>query len=188
MIHYLRQFSLIILVCFAIGQVLAQQSFELSGEPKLKISGTSTLHDWDMVSNQAKGKGKFTLEDNKIHQVRDLSIEMPAESIKSGKNGMDKNAYAALKTKNHKTVTFKLTDWKSNGGQYQATGDFTIAGKTRSVTFPVDTEFSGENILIKGSHDCKLTDFDIDPPTALLGTVKTGNDVTIHFEVLFKPL
>ena len=38
-------------------------------------------------------------------------------------------------------------------------------------------------INIKGEKTLKMSDFDVKPPTALLGTLKTGNDITIKFNL-----
>ncbi|MCH7408355.1 YceI family protein [Belliella sp. DSM 111904] len=165
----------------------AQTNYTLATGSTLKVTGTSTLHDWEMVSSTASGKAKFTLESGKVTGAKDLVVTMPAESIKSGKNGMDKNAYSALNTKTHKEVKFVLKELVSVATGFQAVGDFTIAGVTQTAKFPVTYAVSGEKITFKGKYDCKLSDFKIDPPTALMGTVKTGNEVSIHFDIAFQP-
>ncbi|GGD13087.1 YceI family protein [Flavobacterium orientale] len=165
----------------------AQKTFQLDAKPQLKISGTSSLHDWDMVSEIATGKLDATFEGNKITAIKSLVVEMPAESIKSGKNGMDKNAYKALKTNQFKTVKFDLKSASKNAdGTWNFTGTFAIAGVTKSVTLKIkETAVSGQSVF-EGTYAFKLTDYDITPPTALMGTVKTGNDVKISFTVKFK--
>ncbi|MCH7412218.1 YceI family protein [Belliella sp. R4-6] len=164
-----------------------QTNYSLSSNPELKVTGTSTLHDWDMKSSTATGKAQISLENSKIDKITNVTIIMPAESIKSGKGGMDRNAYAALNTKNHKEVKFNLKELVAKGSSYEAIGDFTIAGVTKAAKFPVTATISGEKVTVKGKHDFKLTDYSIDPPTALMGTVKTGNEVSIHFNVTFQP-
>lgn len=164
-----------------------QTNYSLSSNPELKVTGTSTLHDWDMKSSLATGKAQISLENGKIEKIANVSIIMPAESIKSGRGGMDKNAYGALNTKNHKEVKFNLKELVAKGSSYEASGDFTIAGVTKAAKFPVTASISGEKVTVKGKHDFKLTDYNIDPPTALMGTVKTGNEVSIHFNVTFQP-
>ncbi|WP_089239866.1 YceI family protein [Belliella buryatensis] len=165
----------------------AQSDFTLASGADLKVTGTSTLHDWDMKSSTATGKAQITLESGKVVNAKNVTITMPAESIKSGKSGMDKNAYAALKTKDHKDVKFSLKELVVKGAGFEAIGDFTIAGVTKSAKFPVTANLTGEKVTFKGQHDFKLTDYNIDPPTALMGTVKTGNEVSIHFNVTFQP-
>ncbi len=167
--------------------LIAQSDYILGSGAELKVTGTSTLHDWDMKSGSATGKAQITLESGKVANAKNVTISMPAESIKSGKSGMDKNAYAALKTKTHKDVKFTLKELVTKGAGYEAVGDFTIAGVTKSAKFPVTASISGDKVNFKGQHDFKLTDYNIDPPTALMGTVKTGNEVSIHFNITFQP-
>ena len=166
---------------------MAQMNYSLAPNPDLKITGTSTIHDWEMVSSTAKGEGQFSINAGKVSAAKNVSIVMPAESIKSGKSGMDKNAYSAMKSKEFKDVKFTLKAFCPKGNGFEATGDFIIAGVTNTVKFPVTINQTSSNINVKGFYPFKLTDFKIDPPTALLGTVKTGDEVSIHFNVTFQP-
>jgi polyisoprenoid-binding protein YceI len=54
------------------------------------------------------------------------------------------------------------------------------------VTFDIEVEQSGNAFTVKGTTDFRLTDFQIDPPTALMGTIKTGDEVTIEFKATFQ--
>ena len=165
----------------------AQKTLTLDAKPQLKISGTSSLHDWDMVSETATGKLVGTTEGNKLTAITSLVVEMPAESIKSGKGGMDKNAYKALKTNQYKTVKFDLkAAAKNTDGTWNFTGTFSISGVTKSVTLKIKETIIGGQSVFEGSYSFKLTDYKITPPTALMGTVKTGDDVKISFTLKFK--
>lgn len=174
----------LLLVC----PILAQSKFIVGPEPELKVLGTSTLHDWEMVSSEATGEGILFIQDGKLQQVKSLNVSMPAESIKSGKKAMDKNTYAALNTKKHSDVKFELSDISRAGADtWKAKGNFTIAGVTKHASFEVKGKQIGENYRFEGEYPFKLTDYSIDPPTALLGTVKTGNEVSIHFNIHLQP-
>jgi polyisoprenoid-binding protein YceI len=165
----------------------AQKTLTLDAKPQLKISGTSSLHDWDMVSETATGKLVAFVDGNKLTTINSLVVEMPAESIKSGKGGMDKNAYKALKTNQFKTVKFDLkSSTKNADGTWNFTGTFAIAGATKSVTLKIKETTIGGQSVFEGSYSFKLTDYKITPPTALMGTVKTGDDVKISFTLKFK--
>lgn len=166
----------------------AQVKYQLGAKPELKVTGTSTLHDWEMVSTQATGEAVMVQQDGKLQQIQKMTVTMPAESLKSGKNAMDKNTYAALDTKKHKDVRFVLTDITAAGpNTWNAKGNFTIAGVTQPASFQVKSSSSGSSYNFQGKHAFKLTDYKIDPPTALMGTVKTGNEVAIHFNLTLQP-
>ncbi len=179
----------LILLLFAItSNLLAQEKFQLGPKPELKVTGTSTLHDWEMISTQATGEAILVQQDGRLQGIQKLSVQMPAESIKSGKGAMDKNTYAALNTKKHQQIQFILTDIEPTGANtWNAKGNFTIAGVTQPAAFEVKSTQSGSTYSFRGKHDFKLTDYQIDPPTALLGTVKTGNEVSIHFDIKLQP-
>lgn len=166
----------------------AQVKYQVGPKAELKVTGTSTLHDWEMVSDQATGEAVLMVENGKLQGVQSLAVQMPAESIKSGKNAMDKNTYAALQTKKHKQITFVLSDISSAGPNlWRAKGNFTIAGVSQPASFEVKSSMTGSSYNFQGKHAFKLTDYKIDPPTALLGTVKTGNEVVIHFNISLQP-
>lgn len=169
-------------------QLIAQTPYKVGSDVELKLTGTSSLHDWEMLSKQATGEGVLTLQDGELVKVENLSVQMPAESIKSGKGGMDRNAYSAIDTKKHKQVQFVLNSFtKSSANTWKASGNFTIAGVRKSASFDVKSSKSGNNFKFEGKHTFNLTDYSIDPPTALLGTVKTGDEVTIYFNIGLQP-
>jgi hypothetical protein len=41
------------------------------------------------------------------------------------------------------------------------------------------------SITIKGSRKISMQQFNVDPPTFMMGAVKTGNDVTISFDITY---
>jgi len=181
--------GLLMLVLVSVSsQVFAQVKYALAPASEMKISGGSSLHDWDMTSNTAKGEGQFVMEGNQFKGIKSLRVQMEAESLKSGTKGLDNNAYKALDTKKNKDVIFNLKELTGSGSSYQAKGDFTIAGVTKPASFPVKMTQSGDKLTFEGSFDTKLTNFSIEPPTALLGTVKTRDEITISFKTIFQPL
>ncbi|MDO5608019.1 MAG: YceI family protein [Capnocytophaga sp.] len=165
---------------------LAQATFKLQSNPELKVSGTSSLHDWEMTSNQATGELQATAEGTALTAINALTITMQAESIKSGKNGMDKKAYEALKTDKNKTIKYVLKSASKSGDTWTLTGTLTIAGTSKSVSLQAKETNASGGYALSGSHSFKLTDFGIEPPKAMMGTIKTGDAVAIHFNVNFK--
>lgn len=168
------------------GLVMAQKNYNLIAS-NLKVSGTSTLHDWEMTASQASGKATMKAGANgKVESISSLTVTMNSERIKSGKSGMDKKAYEALKSDTHKYVTYTLSSAKKNAnGTWTFTGNFNIAGVSKATTITVTESTVSGAPQFSGSYGFKLSDYGITPPKALAGTIKTGNDVKITFSVRF---
>ncbi|KEO75828.1 YceI family protein [Anditalea andensis] len=166
----------------------AQQNFTLDGKSELKVAGTSTIHDWDMVSTSGQtGKAAMKLENGKITELKSLQLTMPVSTLKSGKSGMDKNAYEALKSKDNPNIHFQLTEVLSiSDNTIKAKGNLTVAGTTKNVPMEVNYKVNGETVQFTGKQDIKFTQFNISPPTAVFNTIKTGDDLTLSFNSTFK--
>lgn len=64
-----------------------------------------------------------------------------------------------------------------------ATGDLTLRGTTRSVTFPLTAEYSGSQIAVLGSIDVLFADYGIPNPSNAF--VKTGENGLLEFVLVF---
>ena len=171
--------------------LLGAQEYILYNRIDMEVAGTSTLHDWEMVSEEARGRANFILENKQLKEIKDLSFSLETETLKSGKGPMDKICYESMKTKKHKNITFQLLGVNSikqsaNGYTILARGNLQIAGVKKTVVMNVKAIIVNGTIEFIGSYKMKMTDYDIDPPTALFGTIKTGNDLDISFKVKYK--
>lgn len=166
-----------------------QNKYQFLTNSKISIAGTSTVHDWTMNSDKVIGEADIEVSGNQVLSISEVKLEILVESLKSGKSAMDKNAYEALKSEKHPKISFKLKGFEpiaATGGTsvLEISGHLTIAGKTRPETILVKykTDKAG-NLLITGSKELKMTDYGVTPPEVMFGTVKTGNDITITFNL-----
>jgi polyisoprenoid-binding protein YceI len=182
--------SMIILFFLTSNLISAQQFNLLNGESKLTVLGTSSLHDWHV--NAENQSGKIVFKNLETGEIEKCNVEIIAESLKSGKSSMDKNTYKALKTDSYKTISFQLVDVKATiskgNGKFtvQTQGDLTIAGVKKRVSLDFTTTVADNKITLVGEKKFKMTDFKIDPPKAMFGTITTGDEVTIKFSTIFK--
>lgn len=172
--------------------VISLLSFHVNAQKKytiakavFEVTGTSTVHDWSMKSTEGTGSANLILTDSKLTDIKSLTITLDAESIKSSKTSMDEVAYEALDTKNHKTVRYVLKSAdKLNETTWDFTGTYTIAGVSRDFKTQVRiTANENGNFTLKGSNRVTFGDFEMAPPTAALGVVRTGKDLTILFNI-----
>ena len=185
--------SVIMLMTFGLIPIaLAAQSYQISkGEGEVMVTGTSTLHDWEEVAEQKSGSISVD-KTGELPTISTLKFTVEAESLKSGKGAMDKNTYKALDTKNHKQIVFNMNSVKSispvSSNKYKvvANGDLTIAGSTKTIDLPFDLTLDEGKVLLEGKKGLKMTDFNIEPPKALLGTITTGNEIEVHYNTVWK--
>jgi len=65
----------------------------------------------------------------------------------------------------------------------EVTGDLTLRGTTRSVTFPLTAEYSGTQIAVLGNIEIVFADYGIPNPSN--NFVKTGDDGLLEFVLVF---
>ena len=170
-------------------QGFAQQSYTLSDDQQFTVAGTSSIHDWEMIAKEGTtGSAELILENGKLSKITSLKVEMPVKSLKSGKGSMDKNAYEALNAAKHPSIKFEMTEFLGiTGTKIKAKGNLTIAGKSQIILMEVTYSISGNIVRFKGSHPVLFSDFNVDAPTAVFGTIKTGDELTLSFEAGFSP-
>jgi len=174
--------------------VSAQTPYKLTAAKNM-IKGTSTLHDWQcVVENQT---GSATINASGKFSVSALKLEMDVKSIKSVKEdgsyydeSMDRNTYKALKADAFPQIVYTLTNIsniKTNGktSTFTAKGNLTVAETTKSISFPVSAVVAGNQVVFTGRTKFKMSLFGIKPPTALMGTIKTGDEITLVLNTTF---
>src|SRR5690606_12348331 len=187
----LRNLLILLIAVFSFQQFQAQEVKVNNANSKLTIFGTSNLHDWDMKAERMSGTANFKMENGKLTGIDKLTFAVEVESLKSGKSGMDKNAYSALDSKSNKNITYtlsrvsKVTESGSNTYIIETTGNLKIAGETKQVPIKFTAKTSGNNVTLSGKVNMNMTHYKIDPPKALMGTVRTGEEITIDFEVIY---
>jgi polyisoprenoid-binding protein YceI len=165
------------------------QEWELeNGSSSCVVFGTSTLHDWEVEAEELKGSADFAIEDG-VLSINSLDFRVVVEKLASGHSGMDGNTYKALKSETNPEIVYQFvriisTEETTNGTLIKTGGKLTIAGKTRSIYLDVIARM-GTKVSFSGETTFNMTDYDIEPPTAVMGTIKTGNEVTIRFNVQY---
>ena len=164
------------------------QNYKLSEKVDLEVIGTSTLHGWEMVSENGEGNATIVLNGSELVSIDKLDFTAKTKTLKSGKGAMDKICYEAMKADKFADIKYTLKKVNSitksgTGYTVNTTGDLTIAGKTNSANMVVKATVSQGKVKFVGEYDLKMTSFNIDPPTAMFGTIKTGDDIKVKFTV-----
>ena len=194
-----KTLSIFGLLFYVVLSVEAQVEFKISTESTMTISGTSTIHDWTSKVNEINGTYvmKESISEKKLQKsgsiVASVKIEIPVLSIESPRGAtMDNKTYNALTSEEHPNIIFEvtrdqiksITDPKAETFDLDVTGNLTIAGHTKEVSLILNGQKVDENTLkFKGSIPIDMVTYNVEPPTAMFGQIKTGKDVTIDFEL-----
>ena len=165
-------------------QTNAQKNYTVN-KSTFEVAGTSTVHDWVMKSTEGTGTANLTVKDSKLAGLNSLTITLMAESLKSSKTSMDKMAYEALNTETNQTIDYVLKSAeKINETTWDLTGIYTIAGVSKEYKTQVKVTTDNGNFILQGSNQITFGDFEMTPPKAALGVVKTGKDLTVIFNII----
>ncbi len=163
----------------------------------ITIQGTSTLHDWTMKGATINGVVDVNPElSNELTAASwskagdppgTTKVVIPVTSIRSENLKMDKLMLKALKSKTFPEIRYEMTRAvpakpTSNYSVARTKGQLTIAGVTREVSMDVTSvRESDTRYLLSGESTIKMSDYGIKPPTAMMGTIRTGDVVKITF-------
>ena len=163
------------------GQIFSVKTY------KLNVKGTSSIHDWESSVADLDAKGSFILISSSLSDIRDVVVKIPVKAIKSTKGKMmDNKTWEAFNYEKNPTITFTLTDKKINtaNNSLVASGTLTMAGVTKPVELHLIYKISpGGELQISGTHRLLMSDFKMEPPTAMMGTIKVGDEVVINLEM-----
>jgi polyisoprenoid-binding protein YceI len=146
-------------------------------------------------SNEAVGRtsditGSLVMDGSTVSTV-DLTVNMKTvKSDQSQRDGQFNNRI--METSKYPTATFKLTQplvlstvpSDSTVVNTKATGDLTLHGVTKSVTFDLAAQRDGANIKVNGTIPVLFSDYNIANPSA--GPATTANNGVLEFLVVFE--
>lgn len=181
--------TLVLLLVFSVGQSQTQFKAVPADENSILIEGTSNIHDWEIIAKDFSSQMDVTMKDGKLEKVNSINLSIPVKSFDSGKGKMDRNAYEALDEDTHKLVSFSSKTpaqlVEKSSGVYQASikGKLTISGTTKMVEIPIELHSTKTGYTLKAEQGLNMTDYKVEPPTALFGTITTGETVNVIFNL-----
>jgi polyisoprenoid-binding protein YceI len=177
------------------------QSVRLAVGPdsKLWVEGGSNLHGWSCKASSmdaAIDVDEAFLKSSTVAPtlLKKVTVKVPVRSLKCGHGGMDNNLYKALKADDSAEISYILATFdvvegaKADSFTVKTVGALTIAGTEKPVNMDVSaTRLPDGSVKADGELPLLMTDFGVKPPTALLGTLRTDNKITVKFSLLVGP-
>lgn len=154
------------------------------------IEGRSTVNQFTCTATRLAGQGMVEADGTIIGQ-----LIVPVRGFDCGRAAMNRDLQEALQADRFPEIRFEpervemLEQPAADSGRLDVAGALTIAGTTRRVRLTVTGQLlpSGRAHLT-GSLPLKLTDFNVKPPTALLGLIRVHDRIAVHFELVVQPV
>jgi len=176
------------------------------GGGKVKIEGTSSIHDWNMESpviggfmETDAGFPESALKGGAAAKPK-VEIFIPVRSLKSYNKRMDEVYQEHMEEPKFKKMEYKLTELKAKGDapkagkcEFDAVGALNIHGVSKAFTMPVtiekiEVEKEGKKVQqlkIVGATPLKMSDYGVKPPNPNIpgiGQITTGDEIKVTFE------
>lgn len=188
--RYFRLHILLPLICLLLsgGSSFAQDVSIQKDQSKLWIEGKSNVNQFTCHAE----KYSALIDTPEMEQDSfNLTVEIAVNGFECGKRKMNRDLYDALKADNHPTIDFEYKkthslSYSDSTDRYElmVNGSLTVAGHTNTIEFPMSaTLLDGGSLRAEGSADIRMSEFNVDAPTALFGLVKVNDKLTVHFEL-----
>jgi polyisoprenoid-binding protein YceI len=159
---------------------------------KVWVEGTSTVRGFRCESTQVTGTADAAgTELSQVGQARG-EITIPVQTLDCGNRTMDGHMRNALKAAQNPSIRFRATSVRVTPtspaqGTVAMTGPLTIAGQTREVSINGTATREGSALRVRGSERITMTDFGVQPPRLMAGTMRVHAPVTVGFDVVLRP-
>lgn len=187
----------IALIAAAAVNANAQSRATLAPASKVWIEGTSNVHDWKMEATQIDAQIELDaagLAAAPAKMIKSVKLTIPAKALKSEHDKMDDNARKALKADKNPDITYTLTSVNEvigetrDGFTLKAAGTLNIAGVENAVNAEiVAIRLADGTVKATGTVPVKMTAYQMKPPTAMLGTIRCGDEVKVKFDLVVGP-
>jgi polyisoprenoid-binding protein YceI len=176
--------------------VLSLAGWAQSDEPltfarggSITIEGTSNVHGWTCATGQYTGNADAATTAAGLTGLSALSISVPVAQIDCDNGTMNTKLREALRASAAPNIRFVLGNAtvstpRNNRFNVSASGQLTIAGQTRPVSFQAQGQaLANGRFRFQGSVPITMSQYGVRPPTAMMGTMRVGDRVTVRFDV-----
>ena len=170
----------------------------------LWIEGTSTLHDYESRTTEVS---LVLLRDVSTPDPRDameldrwlrsgvlrgLELGVPLAAMRSGKPALDRNMLKALRASEHPEIRFRLTRSSvttaaADTVSVTADGVLRVAGHERPIRVDGHLVRTEAGVWLEGNQLLRMSEFEVKPPTMMMGTLRVHDPVAVHFRLLLVP-
>lgn len=165
----------------------------LLDESSVRIDGTSNQSDWTVDATVMSGRLWVRISEDGL-DPDSVVFKVSSPELKSGRSPiMDRLMYDALNTTEHPEIAYALgpagvepAPAVEDTLYWNTVGLLTLVGVTDTVsTIVAGYRDADGRLVFSGTYPMSMRDYGITPPTALFGALRTREDVTIRFRLVF---
>ena len=153
---------------------------------KFIVEGSANTHNWTLISEVADVKAIAFIENEQLF-IHKLNGVVPIFSLESENPLITIDAHEALMADTFPTIQFNLVKViKVNpySGDVLGLVNLEIAGVHQLLNFVVSTKvLDDEYVQINGWKAVRMSDFNVNAPNILDGTIQAYDDIVIRFEM-----
>jgi len=197
-------FTLSVLMAAAATTAGAQSAsairLRLDPGSEVTIEGTSSLHAFHCKTNKIMAyvdvDPGYTKDLTKIARpIVSVKVNIVVRTLTCGNGQMDKNMYGTLDADKNPLIKYTMSGYDILDGSAspaafvaKTTGTLTISGKEKVIDMKINAErLSDGKATARAEQAILMTDFGINPPSFMLGTLKVGNEVKVKFNLKAGP-
>lgn len=172
-------------------------------ESRLWIEGSSNVNQFECRAEEYAGEATLPGTENSpsspltaTNELLSIKIDIQVDSIECGKRKMNQDLQKALKAEQFPEITFLFQEANiiseprntGDGFQLEVRGLLTVAGTTKEINFTTEAYYTGKNrVRAQGGTTINMTDFGVQPPTALMGLIRANEELTVNFDLIAEP-
>jgi polyisoprenoid-binding protein YceI len=177
---------------------VAADQLTLKPDSRLWVEGGSSVRDWTckapvleatIASTEGDAIGAVLAGKNAVTTVK---FGVPVEKMDCGNGTMNGHMKKALKAAEFPSIAFQLETYSLAKGDTVTTGTLngtlTLGGVARTIALPVTLKQAPEGALrVAGVYELNMRDYQLQPPSLMMGTLKVREKVKVNFDLLLKP-
>ncbi|ARK09972.1 YceI family protein [Fibrivirga algicola] len=151
------------------------------GKSTVTYSMVHPMHKWDGISRDVNAA---MIYDDDTKQVQNVAVVIRVASFDSKNQNRDSHMVEVLDGIKYPNVSFTSQDVKPNAdGTLTVNGKLTFHNVTKPITVQVTRRDAGNQLLMNGKFDLKMTDYGVERPS-LLG-IATEDQFSLAFALAF---
>lgn len=180
------------------GSVSREVTIHIEEGSRLFIEGTSNINSFECLCNDRFNPKNVRVsvdDDRKTISFSGTTLALKTAALDCDNSKINKDLCTALKADEYPTINIVLHEASVHGASVnerdwtdiKATATLTITDQSRKVSLAVKgRKLSGNRFRFVSIKDLQMTDFGIEPPTALFGLIKVRDHIKINFDLIVK--